>query len=59
MSVGNQLEFLNHKDTETFSKNNSGRYIMLAKRHILDIPERTHNVSLQCGRISNQTSLKG
>tara|TARA_Y100000389_G_scaffold154860_1_gene155432 strand:+ start:2147 stop:3532 length:1386 start_codon:yes stop_codon:yes gene_type:complete len=59
MSVGNQVEFLNHKDTETFSKNNSGRYIMLAKRHILDIPERTHNVSLQCGRISNQTSLKG
>jgi len=58
-SVGNQISVRTYKKDETTSTNNTGRYVMLAKRHILDIPERTHNVALQCGRISNQTALKG
>ena len=59
LSVGNQIAIKNYKAPETELRSKSGRYVMLAKRHILDIPERAHTISLQCSRITNQSALKG
>ena len=35
----------------------SGNYVILAKRHIFDIVEETHNVSLEVSRISNAETI--
>jgi hypothetical protein len=66
LSVGNQLSVTILGESPSSlntivkkSTTNSGRHVMLAKRHILDIPERTHNISIQCARISRPNFIKG
>lgn len=57
-SVGNQIAVRVLKndpniDTGAVDHKRSGNYIILAKRHKFDIVARTHNVSMQIGRITN------
>ena len=59
-SVGNQLEMVVFKNemvdtvTDRSDYKKSGSFIINTKRHIFNITDQKHVVSLSCSRISNR-----
>ncbi len=62
-SVGSQIEINvlrttpqgpEHQGKGFIDVQRSGNYLILAKRHIFNVPNQTHNVSLEISRLTNQ-----
>ncbi len=67
LTVGSQLEVLVYKNKlaskeitadDVVDERRSGNFIILAKRHIFDVVNDRHNVSLEIGKISEQGKIK-
>lgn len=67
LTVGSQIEVLVYKNKNVSStmatvdvvdERRSGNFIILAKRHIFDVVNERHNVSLEIGKISEQGRMK-
>lgn len=67
LTVGSQIEVLVYKNknvsnnmsnVDVVDERRSGNFIILAKRHIFDVINERHNVSLEIGKISEQGRIK-
>jgi len=58
-SVGNKIEIkiLTNDDRATTDQKRSGDFLILSKRHIFNIVEKLHTVSLGVSRITNQRNV--